>query len=209
MKGGIPALAAAMGRSVSSIKIRATKMHLGPWLNASEFVTLNMLFRVLLGGRESCSYMYIRLLKLGLPTMKRRNQTTQFQMVRIEDFWKWAEAHQRELDFSDFEEGGGWERSLNGQNGSVDETGKTSVWCFRKKVDGACRKMSFYGSCANVGQHGSNSMPHSSAPPVQYAGAFMILPCPTPAASGDEVSKTHGAQMSWRQLRDFHRMATA
>ena len=106
MKGGVPALAAAMGRSVSSIKIRATKMHLGPWLNASEFVTLNMLFRILLGRRESSSYMYIRLIKLGLPTIKRRNQKTQFQMVRIEDFWKWAEAHQRELDFSDFEEGG-------------------------------------------------------------------------------------------------------
>lgn len=100
--GGAPALAAAMGRSLNSIRIKAAKLKLGPWVDGSEWMTLSVLFRVLF--RDSYSYAYTRLQELGLPVRQRKAIGSYFFMVRIEEFWRWAEGHQRDLDFADFEE---------------------------------------------------------------------------------------------------------
>lgn len=105
MRGGIPELAASMGRSVNSLKVKACKLHLGPWLNAGEYVTLNMLITIIHGyDKRGGAYYYPKWIRLGLPVHKRKNNDTSFKMVKIEEFWKWAEKHQRDLDFAHFEE---------------------------------------------------------------------------------------------------------
>lgn len=104
MKGGIQALSKAMGRSVDALKIKANKLKLGPWLDASEYVTLNQLFLAVSGPETSVAYCYTRWKRLGLPLVKRTGIACKWEMVRIRDFWNWAKQNQNELDFSRFDE---------------------------------------------------------------------------------------------------------
>ena len=102
MKGGMPALAKKLNRSVNALKVKAHRLKLGPWLDADEYVTLNQLLKLFCG--KSWSYSYSRWRKLGVPVRKKRCIDTVWDMVRIDDFWTWAKMHQNEIDFSQFPE---------------------------------------------------------------------------------------------------------
>jgi len=104
LKGGMPALARRLGRSVYAVKIKATKLKLGPWLEGGDWISVNQLIRAVTGCR-SYTYTLMRWTRMGLPVSLRRTEKCRWRMVRIEDFWLWAEAHRSELNFSRFEEG--------------------------------------------------------------------------------------------------------
>lgn len=106
LKGGIPALARKLGRSVNALKVRATRLGLGPWLDAGEWISVNQLIGIVTGVPNSgYNYTLYRWRRMDCPISDRRVIDSKWRMVRIEDFWPWAQAHQRELDFSRFEEG--------------------------------------------------------------------------------------------------------
>lgn len=105
-KGGVPGLAKTLGRSENAIRVRATHLKLGPWLDGNEWITFNQLRQVVNGGAVTGKYGYDRLrwTRMGLPLQKRVCIRCRWLCVRITDFWNWAYHHQRELDFSRFEE---------------------------------------------------------------------------------------------------------
>lgn len=107
--GGLPKLAEEMGRSVAALKVRATRLGLGPWLDARDHITLCQLIRLLTGNtsaRSDTGYSYtrMRLERMGLRIRRKRVCDSLFLVVDINDFWACAEQHRDELDFSRLEE---------------------------------------------------------------------------------------------------------
>lgn len=103
-RGGIPALAKSMGRSVNAIRTKAVRLGLGPWMERDEYLTYNKLHFIVTGNRSSNDYYKKRWLQFGFPATYRRLINQKILCVRIEDFWEWAEKHQKNLDFYRFEE---------------------------------------------------------------------------------------------------------
>ena len=103
--GGIPALARRLDRKVSAVRMRAWQLGLGPWQLGSGLVLMETLLCVVRGTDTRANRLMIRrLLDAGFPAILRRTNTSRMRMVKIDDFWAWAEAHPDELDFSRFEE---------------------------------------------------------------------------------------------------------
>ena len=99
-------LADEMGRSVAALKNKAVELHLGPWLDAGEAVTLNTLICVVTGRENmmASGYTTRKWLSMGVPAYKRRVENCTFNVIKLDKFWRWAEEHASELDFSRFEE---------------------------------------------------------------------------------------------------------
>lgn len=106
--GGLPKLASEMGRSVNALKVKATRLGLGPWLDGQDYITLHQLIRLLKGGpRPDSGYAYtrMRLERMGLRIRRKRVWNGCFLVVDIDDFWACAGEHRGALDFSRLEEG--------------------------------------------------------------------------------------------------------
>lgn len=106
LRGGIPALARKLSRSVEAVKVRAQRLKLGPWREGDVYVSLYTLVSAVTGLASGGGYSYtaMRWEKLGLPVRRRRTVRRTWRMVRIDDFWRWAEGCQENLDFALFEE---------------------------------------------------------------------------------------------------------
>ena len=106
LKGGIPALARKLNRSIDAVKVRAQRLKLGPWQNGADFVSLCTLIAVVTGQKPGIGYSFTvkHWESLGLPIHKRRTVRRLWRMVRIDDFWKWAQSNQDQLNFTRFEE---------------------------------------------------------------------------------------------------------
>lgn len=103
-KFSIPTIANKLGRSVSAIKTRAGKLHLGSSLMAGDFVTLNKLVKALRNANVSAGYHVESWCKnRGLPIHTHKVDTESFRVVYLDEFWKWAEKHRSFLDFSKME----------------------------------------------------------------------------------------------------------
>lgn len=99
----IPAIAKQLGRSVEAIKLKAQREGLGRHLHSSEDITLPQLLEAL-GLQNNYTTAKKRWMKLGLPVKRRKVVKNSFLVINIDDFWKWAEKHKDEIDFSRFEE---------------------------------------------------------------------------------------------------------
>lgn len=104
--GGMPSIAARLGRSVEAVNNRAIELRLGPYLDVGEDVAFNQLYRIVIGEDVSGGYQWTleKWQKLGLKIRRRRVKKCRFYMVNISHFWRWAKKHQDQLDFSRFEE---------------------------------------------------------------------------------------------------------
>lgn len=100
----IKALARSLGRSENAVVVKARRMKLGAFLEAGDYITLNQLYIAL--GVSNSGVTYRRtswIQKRGLPVKHKTVKNCKFQIVKLADFWKWAEQNQDILDFSRFE----------------------------------------------------------------------------------------------------------
>lgn len=96
----IPSIAKNLGRSVDSIKNKAYKMKLGAFLDSGDFITYNQLL-VALGVNSSNTYKTISWIdKRNLPVKTKKVNQSKFLVIKIDDFWKWAELNTDIIDFS-------------------------------------------------------------------------------------------------------------
>jgi len=103
-QASIPTIAKHLNRTVHSIKIRASRLHLGPDLMGGDYVTFNQLMLALTGGTQSYSYQkesWIK--KRGLPVHAKKVVKNSFLVVYLDEFWAWAEQHRSFIDFSKME----------------------------------------------------------------------------------------------------------
>lgn len=100
----IPSIAQNLHRSVTAVKIKASKKHLGPVLENGDYISLNQLIVAVTGLKQSNTYhMTSWVEKRGLPVHKKKVNQCTFRVVYIEEFWEWAEKNRSFLDFSKME----------------------------------------------------------------------------------------------------------
>lgn len=99
----IPAIAKQLNRSIDAVKIKAQKTGLRRHLHSSEDITIPQLLEAL-GMQNNYTTAKTRWMKLGLPVKRRKVVKNSFLVINIDDFWKWAEKHKEDVDFSRFEE---------------------------------------------------------------------------------------------------------
>lgn len=98
----VKSLARRLGRTQNAIIAKAGKLNLGAFLDAGDYVTLNQLRLALRVNMIS----YIKtswIQKRGFPVRYKTVKNCKFQVVKLDDFWKWAEQNKDMLDFSRFE----------------------------------------------------------------------------------------------------------
>ena len=97
----IPGIAKRLGRSVDAINVRKARLGLGAFLDNGDYITLAQLLRAVKGRESVDGYANISWIKnRGLPVHYKRVGRCSFKVVKLADFWKWAEANKAFLDFS-------------------------------------------------------------------------------------------------------------
>lgn len=99
----IPKIAKNLGRTINAIKIKSVKLGLGRHLFAGEEITFLELCRSL-GRFGNYNYYKVSWPKHGLPVKFKKSIKKKYMVIRIDDFWKWAEKNKQLLDFSKFQE---------------------------------------------------------------------------------------------------------
>lgn len=100
----IPTIAKNLNRTVNSIKIRATRLRLGPVLMGGEYVTFNQLMIALTGGSHLYTYQkesWVK--KRGFPIHTKKVIESSFKVVYLDEFWEWAKKNRSFIDFSKME----------------------------------------------------------------------------------------------------------
>lgn len=100
----VKSLARSLGRTETAIVIKAQRLKLGAFLTAGDYVTAEQVYAALGISNGSSTYRKISWVKnRGFPVKYKTVNRCKFQVVRLTDFWKWAEQNQDVLDFSRFE----------------------------------------------------------------------------------------------------------
>jgi len=100
----IPTIANQLGRTIDAIRIRASRLHLGPVLMGGDYVTFNQLMLAMTGGTKCHSYQtesWVK--KRGLPIHTKKVINNRFLVVYLDEFWTWAEKNRSFIDFSKLE----------------------------------------------------------------------------------------------------------
>lgn len=105
-KISVPNLSKKLGRTENAIVLKAQRLKLGPYLDASgRYVSKNYLFKAICGKNSSGGYKNISWIKnKGLVTHKITRYKQTFDVIYLDEFWQWAFNNQSFLDFSNFEE---------------------------------------------------------------------------------------------------------
>ena len=99
----VKALAEKLGRSEDAIVCRKNILGLGAFLDSGEYVTLHQLLQALGYGAGDNYKLKSWIKNRGLPVRNKRVRNNSFRVIRIEDFWAWAENHRSFIDFSKME----------------------------------------------------------------------------------------------------------
>ncbi len=99
----LPYMADKLNRTVDAIKIKASRMGLGSVLMGGDYITLNQLIIAVTGHKVSSYLIKSWVENRGLPVHKKRVNKCRFNVVYIDEFWKWAEKHRSFIDFSKME----------------------------------------------------------------------------------------------------------
>lgn len=104
-------MARTLNRSVYGVRLKASKLGLGRFLNHGEYVTLNQLYQALFGRNVSTYVLKSWIQDRGMPIhYKKRSNKSRVRIVYLDEFWEWAAKHRSFLDFSQMEEYAlGWE----------------------------------------------------------------------------------------------------
>lgn len=93
-----------LGRTENAIKVRVSRMGLGPYLESGEYVTMHQLILALGYSGSSDSYKvrsWIR--NREFPAKNKRLSEKVVRVVYLDEFWEWAEKNRSFIDFSKME----------------------------------------------------------------------------------------------------------
>lgn len=120
----IEGIAKHLGREPGGVINKKSRMGLGAFLMNGDYIVKNQLLKTL-RGTSSGSYYNKNHVFSTIPYKKKRVLNNFFSVIRLDDFWRWAEENKRAIDFSKLEEGA---------------LGQEPEWVKRKrKIDFECR----------------------------------------------------------------------
>lgn len=97
----IGAMSKRLGRTINGIRAKAIRLGLGSQMQNSDVVSFNILINTL-GYKECYSWMKQVAERYNCPVRTKKLITREVKVVKLEEFWKWAEKHQDILNFKDF-----------------------------------------------------------------------------------------------------------
>ena len=101
-KVSIGKIAKNLNRSIKAVKIKRTRLGLGLFLENGDYISFRQL-ALNLGYTDSTDRLKKQWIdKKGLPVIRKRIENGTFMVVRIKDFWAWAEKNKAYLNFSKF-----------------------------------------------------------------------------------------------------------
>lgn len=110
----IPAIAKRLNRSVEAVIVRKNRLGLGPVLFGGDYISMNQLIIAVCGSNAGGNYKLKSWVEnRGLPIHTKRVNQNSFRVIRLNEFWKWAEQHRSFIDFSKRSRWR-WARSLHG-----------------------------------------------------------------------------------------------
>lgn len=97
----IKTIAKNLNRTETAINVRAIKLGLGAFLESGDYISYNQLIEAL---NVNCSYKDVSWIeKRGLPIKYKIVQNNRFKIIKINDFWKWAEKNKAFINWSKVE----------------------------------------------------------------------------------------------------------
>lgn len=99
----IPTLAKNLNRTPEAVVLKAQRIGLGAFLLSGDYVTLNQLVIAVKGRNTGSYYMTSWVKNRGLPVHTKRVKNNSFRVVKLDEFWAWAEKNRSFIDFSKFE----------------------------------------------------------------------------------------------------------
>lgn len=130
----IPSIAKKLNRSVNAILVKRARMGLGAFLDNGDYITLNQLHRAVTGSSGGGGYIITSWVEnRGLPVKLKQVGECKFRVVKLTDFWKWAEKNKGFLDFSKMEENilgkePAWVKAKRRADGMASAIKKMSPW---------------------------------------------------------------------------------
>ncbi|MFR3687048.1 MAG: hypothetical protein ACLTXM_18665 [Enterococcus sp.] len=112
-------LSAQMNRSEAAIKNKVVRLKIGRWYHNLEGITLNELANALGIWYTTANNWYKN---YGLPAKLKRFDKDYFHVVKIEEFWRWAEKHKNMIEWDKCEK-----HILGAEPEWVDEARKAKV----------------------------------------------------------------------------------
>lgn len=94
-------LSAVMHRPVRGIRNRAQRMGLGPAMDAGDYISYNTLLSGL--GYHIAPQTKEKFIRLGIPVRRKTLINSAHYVIKLSDFWKWAEKNRGFIDFSKME----------------------------------------------------------------------------------------------------------
>ena len=103
-KVSLPSICKKLNRSKNAIKVRVTRLGLGAFCDAGDYVTLHQLLKAVTGTSASDTYKIKSWIEnRGLPVFTKTISQKRVRCIRIEDFWTWADKNRSFLDFTKME----------------------------------------------------------------------------------------------------------
>lgn len=92
----IKRIAKKLNRSTGAIQQKASKLKLGAFLEANEYIPLNQLLAIINGGIQY-GYYLPKLIKLNFPIKEIRVLNNSFKVVYMDEFFEWFENHKHNV----------------------------------------------------------------------------------------------------------------
>lgn len=98
----IKRIAGKLKRSEKAVMLMASRLKLGAFLDAGDYITFNQLLKELGIGESYKITSWVK--QKDFPIRRKKVVNSFFLIVKIDEFWKWAEEHIYLIDFSKLEE---------------------------------------------------------------------------------------------------------
>ena len=98
----VKTIAEKLGRSITSVNVKACRMDLGRKSDPEDRITLNQLL-LAFGLAQSITHFKAKFIKYKAPIVIKKAGTRTNTFISISDFWKWAEKNKSLLNFSKLE----------------------------------------------------------------------------------------------------------
>ena len=100
----IPAIAKRLNRSVEAVIVRKNRLGLGPVLFGGDYISMNQLIIAVCGSNAGGNYKLKSWVEnRGLPIHTKRVNQNSFRVIRLNEFWKWAEQHRAIEELSELQ----------------------------------------------------------------------------------------------------------
>lgn len=94
-------IAKTLNRPISGLINKKGRMQLGPFLENGGYITVHQLF-LAIGRTGGNDYTFKKWVKTGFPVKRKKVHECSFNVIYLDDFWKWAKEYRMHIDFNKF-----------------------------------------------------------------------------------------------------------